>query len=255
MKNLIGILFLFSLSANAAVEVHGQGENFFAAYADADKIPEKVDASWSNIKKFFVLDGAASPIVYLYPFRSLQQPNELSQLQDRQEKYMGLTSAPPAMAARFWQILKAITFTKDLFDPGATDAGLVIQVNVDASYLKETASTIGYGLYITTHEMVHVALNRLGVEMKYQHCMMAQKDSQNRNFMQLLLSPLINQGWAATTLKEESKFTPGFGEEAGNCQNDLQYVRSTEGQKGVEAYQQAVTEMTDKLIGHAPELK
>lgn len=252
MKIFIGILFLFSLSASAAVEVHGQDENFFAAYADAGKIPERVDVSWSNIKKFFFLDEqAASPIVYLYPFRSDKQPNELSRLQDRQEKYMGLGSAPPALVSRFWQILKAITFTKNLFDPGATDAGLVIQVNVDASYLKETASTIGYGLYITTHEMVHVALNRLGVEMKYQHCMMAQKDSQNRNFMQMLLVPLINRGWAATTLKEESKFTPGFGEEAGNCQNDLQYVRSTEGQSGVEAYQRTVTDLTEKLIGHS----
>lgn len=243
---LIGLSFVPSF-AFASIEVYGLDQPAMATVEYRGAIVSRLDQTWTQLTALLRTPNTDAPLVYLYPFDRTVQPAELTELQDRFVETIPDLKTKPSMVAKLFSRINGITYDPQLFPEGSSNAGRLIQINTNRSYLNEAEFDRGYGLYITAHEMVHVALNRLGVDKKYQHCLMVDADSNGQTLMRKIFDFLLQHDWVSPMLSGMQPRTKGYAEEASHCAADVAAVRQTEGADGFAAFWREVGSIHQRL--------
>lgn len=244
---ILSVLNLAPVLSLASVQVFGLEQDSLANLESREQLTGRIDEVWTHLNRWLKVPTGSDPLIYLYPFDRKLQPQKLTALQERFIETLPELKDQPARLANLFSMINGITYDPSLFDAGSDEAGRLIQINTDRSYRSENAFDRGYGLYITSHEMVHVALNRLGIDPKYQHCLMIDEDHHGQSLMRQVLSFLIDRDWASPMLTQQTPLAKGYAEEAQHCAADLTAIRREGGPKGLTAFWSEVREIHQRL--------
>lgn len=249
-RSLLLSLFLLPALAHASpapVEVYGLEQESFKVVSDRAELPAHLDAVWKQLESLLKVPEGPAPIVYLYPFSASVQPARLSQLQEKAR----LSATPPQSpeeSAKMYARLLGITYDASLFDAGDADRGRVIQINSDRLYTNEGTYDHGYGLYVSSHEMMHYALNRVGIDPKFHHCLMVEARGARESLLLAVLDEEIRQGWANEFLKRPFPRAKGYWEDQQHCEAEAAYWEAQEKKAGEPAtFRAHVKELADQL--------
>ncbi|RZA07638.1 MAG: hypothetical protein EOP11_07150 [Proteobacteria bacterium] len=230
LKSLAAALLFYTLPAIASpapVEVFQSPD--LQSTASSAELPARLNTAWEKIEALLGVPEGPAPILYLFPFDKAVQPPRLTELQAT----AFATANPPQTVEQtelmYRQIL-GLTYDSALYQTGDADRGRVIQVSPLRIYANETPLSHGSGLYVTTHEMVHYALNRLNVDPKYHHCLMVAERSGNDPLLLSLLNFEISQGWASEFLKRPMRGLNGYALDQMHCEAEANHWAKQEGE-------------------------
>jgi hypothetical protein len=248
-KSLLSLAFLPGLAAAspAPVEVHGLEQPGFTALYDRAEIPKRIDAAWKQIEALLKLPEGPAPILYLYPFDASLQPARLSELQAKARA----TAEPPQSAeesAKMYARLLGLTYDVSLFGEDDADRGRVIQISPAFLYTRESEFERGFGLYVSSHEMMHYALNRAGIDPKFHHCLMVEKRGERESLLLEVLNEEIRRGWVNEFLKRPLPRAKGYWEDQQHCEAEAFYWERQEKNAGeAPAFRAEVKRLADSL--------
>jgi len=213
------------------VEVFGLEQASFKALPEREDIPNRLSHAWHQLETMLELAEGPAPILYLYPFDETREPARLAELQSRAR----LSANPPQspeQAAKMYARLLGLTYDANLFGEADADRGRVIQINSDRLYTNEGEFDHGYGLYVSSHEMMHYALNRKGIDPKFHHCLMVAPRGERSSLLREVLDEEIRLGWANEFLKSPFPRAKGYSEDQQHCEAEAEYFEAQEKKAG-----------------------
>lgn len=254
MKIALFSLALFPLLAQASpapVEVLGVNEPNMQAVADRAELPARIDTAWKKIEAMLKVPEGPAPIVYLYPFDPSVQPARLTELQEKARE----AANPPTTqeeVLKFYARAFGVTYEESFYGPNDADRGRVIQINTALMFVREGMLDRGLGLYVTSHEMMHYALNRIGIDPKFHHCLMVADRGERESLLLEVMGEEIKLGWVNEFLKRPMRGMHGYWEELGHCDAEVSFWKK-EAEKSGQAF--TFPEEVKKLVDSLPKAR
>lgn len=234
--------------ASPGVQVFGPEETFFAQVRDRLEIPARINTLWDFISSYLGAQAEPGPVVYLYPFDRKVQPSLLTELQDKIAADIPGYKEHPEKFERIFEPLAGITYEATLLPTDSPLRGRIIQINTRRAYLNEAAGERGYGLYLTLHEMTHYALNTLGIDPKFHHCLMIRENARGESILLKFLGEQSAKGWASENLSLKGGPTKGYAEEKHHCDVDVMMVRQNEGAEALNGFSLEVDRLANRFL-------